>query len=86
MTSETRIAYGSRVARNGRLRPCSSYQPRIAACRSFGAEAGVTVASLTSAVSGRRIVAVGSTWPPGPQPADAGNGEDAAVWIGQILP
>src|SRR4029453_18236694 len=31
MTSETRIAYGSRVLRHGRSRPCSSNQARSAA-------------------------------------------------------
>src|SRR5918997_4150274 len=36
MTSETRIAYGSRVRRHGRSRPWASYQARTAACSAAG--------------------------------------------------
>ncbi len=51
IASETRIAYGSLVRRNASGRPCSAYQPRIAAV-ACGSSGLTSVAGMTPRIAG----------------------------------
>ena len=72
MTSDTRIAYGSRVARNARARPRASNQARTAARASAGAP------DARSGIGSERTIArCPSYWPIAPSPVRIG----AAFWV-----